>query len=55
LNKCYQKVEILERELNYQLKVYRGKTQKYEEIKQELKFYKFLYLIILLKIKYQIN
>lgn len=41
------RVEILERELNYQLKVYKGKTQKYQELKQELEF---LYIIAYLTI-----
>lgn len=42
-------IEILERKLNYQLKVYKGKTKKYEEIKKELELYIFLYLIIYMK------
>ena len=39
------RLELLEREINYQLKVYRGKTNKYQELKQELEFYKSLGVI----------
>lgn len=45
------KVELLERELNYQMVVYKGKTKKYKELKKELEFYKCFYLINYLKIK----
>lgn len=38
------RVEILEREINYQLKVYKGKTKKYQELKDELILYKYLYI-----------
>lgn len=40
------RLKVLERELNYQLKVYKGKTKKYQELKQELEFYKYFYSII---------
>ena len=42
------KVEILEREINYQLKVYKGKTKKYQELNNELMIYKYLYIKILI-------
>ena len=40
------RVEILEREINYQLKVYKGKTKKYHELNNELMLYKYLYIKI---------
>ena len=40
------RLELLEREINYYLKVYRGKTDKYQELIQELEFYKNLGIII---------
>lgn len=45
------RIEILERELNYQLRVYKGKTNKYFRIKKELDFYRFLYLMFLIQYK----
>ena len=39
------RIEILERELNYHLKVYKGKTEKYQKLKQEYDFYKNLGII----------
>lgn len=42
------KVEILERELNYQLKVYKGKTKKYQELKEQLELYKLINFIAVL-------
>lgn len=45
------RIEILERELNYQLRVYKGKTNKYFRIKKELEFYRFLYMMIFIQYK----
>lgn len=44
------KIQLLEREIEYQSKVYRGKTRKYKSLVKELKFYKTLFIIILLRI-----
>ncbi|MBR3162107.1 MAG: hypothetical protein IKF19_05195 [Bacilli bacterium] len=40
------KVEKLEKEIDYQLKVYKGKTKKYQELIDELTLYKYLYIKI---------
>lgn len=43
------KIETLERELKYQLRVYKGKTKKYQKIKKELNLYKNIYYIIYMR------
>lgn len=46
-------LEILNRELNYQLRVYKGKTKKYEELKQWLEFYQVITLLLFINLKKQ--
>ena len=45
------KIEVLERELNYQL----GKTEKYQKIKKELSLYKNIYYIIYMRTQIKMN
>lgn len=47
------KLEILNRELNYQLRVYKGKTKKYDELKQILEFYQVIVLLLVINLKKQ--
>lgn len=49
------KIEVLERELNYQLRVYKGKTEKYQKIKKELSLYKNIYYIIYMRTQIKMN
>lgn len=49
------KIEVLERELNYQLRVYKGKTKKYQKIKKELNLYRNIYYIIYMRTQMKMN
>ena len=39
--------------MNYQLRVYKGKTKKYEELKQRLEFYQVITLLLFINLKKQ--
>ena len=47
------KLEILNRELNYQVRVYKGKTKKYDELKRRLEFYQVVVLLLVINLKKQ--